>query len=117
MHCEPVCGADHFWPDPKAREAVSAVDTWCFGLHPVEEREAELACAVEVAGALLVRGTKDRPPEVIVLCPVDVNDVACVGVGDEVVLVDHSAMEPEQFQRGPPCTTGRNVCCQGPIVS
>ena len=92
---QPVLGADKIAPQAQPGPAGAAVGAGCFGLEPVEQRQAELLGPVGMALAFF-RGAPDEiAQEVIVLGPVDKADVGRVGARGKVVAIGDAAILPE----------------------
>jgi len=71
-----TAGTEAIFPQPLARIPCTAVLPRGFGLHPVQEAEAELLGAAQVVLCFCFRDAYQQPKPIIDLRPVDQGDIA-----------------------------------------
>src|SRR5690242_16645814 len=81
---ESVFRTDDVFAQTKSFPALPAIGPWRVGLHPVQQRQAQLLRLPQILGLLLARSSQKISQPEIVLRPVDEGDVARIGPGREI---------------------------------
>ena len=86
-------------PQPQTLPTGAAIRTWRLRLQPVEQRKAQLLCAIEVFFCLGLAHVANQAEGIIILRPVHDSQVAPIKSRREQIAVGDAAVGPEAFAR------------------